>query len=476
MASFLLITPKEDFVNTSRNRDLYNGRMRFYVETFGCQMNVADSLEMARRLRARGYRATPDMDRADVVLVNTCTVRDHAEHKALSFLGRLADWKERVPQRRIVFAGCAAERLKDQLQRRFPQVDAVVGAKSISDFDRLLDERGTVPLFDGKKEWTDAWGWSAGLGPSGLPGEGVTAFITIMRGCNFGCTYCVVPSVRGRELYRPALSILDEAAERVANGQREVLLLGQTVNSYRPVGENPGRDGRDLRGFADLLESVAALPGIERVRYMSPHPHYVDESFAERLGRLPQVPPHIHLPVQSGSDAVLNRMRRNYTRDEFCRKLDGLRRHVPGLAVTTDFIVGFPGETDDDFDASLRLGREADLDGAYIFKYSPRPGTVSAQGPDDVPEPIKEERLARLMAETDSRSRAKMAALVGRTQTILVEAVQAEGDVFELEGRTAHCRKMYVTSRRSAAVGATVEATVDQADGKTLFGTALDDR
>ncbi|MBP9127581.1 MAG: MiaB/RimO family radical SAM methylthiotransferase [Elusimicrobia bacterium] len=491
---------------------MYNASMRFYVETFGCQMNVADSLEMARRLRARGYRATPDMDRADVVLVNTCTVRDHAEHKALSFLGRLADWKELVPGRRIVFAGCAAERLKDQLQRRFPQVDAVVGAKSISDFDRLLDEqgtvplfdgnvvaqvphpplrgtfpqegkennlldeRGTVPLFDGKKEWTDAWGWSAGLGPSGLPGEGATAYITIMRGCNFGCTYCVVPSVRGRELYRPALSILDEAAERVANGQREVLLLGQTVNSYRPVGSNPGRDGKDIRHFSDLLEAVSALPGIERVRYMSPHPHYIDELFAERLGRLPQVPPHIHLPVQSGSDAVLSRMRRNYTRDDFCRKLDLLRRHVPGLAVTTDFIVGFPGETDDDFEASLRLGREADLDGAYIFKYSPRPGTASAQGPDDVSDALKEERLARLMAETDSRSRAKMAAWVGQTQTILVEAVRPEGDGFELEGRTAHCRKMYVSSRRSAAVGATLEARVDRADGKTLYGTALDDR
>jgi tRNA-2-methylthio-N6-dimethylallyladenosine synthase len=265
----------------------------------------------------------------------------------------------------------------------------------------------------------------------------------------------VVPSVRGRELYRPAHSILDEAAERVANGQREVLLLGQTVNSYRPGGSNPGPKGTDIRHFSDLLEAVSALPGIERVRYMSPHPHYVDELFAERLGRLPHVPPHIHLPVQSGSDAVLGRMRRNYTRDDYCRKVDLLRRHVPGLAVTTDFIVGFPGETDEDFEASFRLGREADLDGAYIFKYSPRPGTVSAQGPDDVPEPIKEERLARLMAETDSRSRAKMAALVGRTQTILVEAVQAEGDVFELEGRTAHCRKMYVTSRRSAAVGGT---------------------
>lgn len=476
---FLILTPHGaicQHLPTVDSQIEYNTGMRFFVETFGCQMNVADSLEMARRLRVRGYRATSDMDRADVVLVNTCTVRDHAEHKALSFLGRLADWKESMPGRRIVFAGCAAERLKDQLHRRFPHVDAVVGAKSIGDFDRMLDERGTLPFFDGKKEWTDAWGWVSGLGPSGLAGEGVCAFVTIMRGCNFGCTYCVVPSVRGRELYRPAASILDEVAERVAGGQREVLLLGQTVNSYRPTGPNPGRNGHDIQSFIDLLEAVSQISGVERIRYMSPHPHYVDEPFAKRLGQLSRVAPHIHLPVQSGSDGVLSRMRRNYTRDEFCRKVDLLRRSVPGLAVTTDFIVGFPGETEEDFDASLRLGREADLDGAYIFKYSPRPGTVSAQGPDDLPESVKEERLARLMAETDARSRAKMSALVGRTQTILVEAVDSHGDGFELEGRTAHCRKMYVSSDAAAAVGSILNAHVVRADGKTLYGQALDGR
>ncbi|MBK8576071.1 MAG: tRNA (N6-isopentenyl adenosine(37)-C2)-methylthiotransferase MiaB [Elusimicrobia bacterium] len=444
--------------------------MRFFVETFGCQMNVADSLEMGRRLRARGFRTTKQLDRADVVLVNSCTVRDHAEHKALSFLGRLADWKSAAPGRLLIFAGCAAERLKDRLGRRFPQVDLVAGAKSIGDFDRLLAERFPALPFDGQQEWVDAWGWAPGLGETGLPGEGVTAFVTIMRGCNYACTYCVVPSVRGRELYRPAASIFSEVKERAAQGQREILLLGQTVNSYRPQGPNPGPEGREISDFSDLLQMVDAVPGVARIRFMSPHPHYVDERLAQAIHRSARVAPHIHLPVQSGSDAVLARMRRNYTREEFCRKVDVLRHHIPGLAVTTDFIVGFPGETEEDFLATLRLGREADLDGAYTFKYSPRPGTVSAQGADDVPDSVKEERLARLMEETDSRSRTKLAQLVGKTQEVLVEKGASEGSGFVWEGRTAHCRKIYVTSAKTHTTGDLLSVRVERADGKTLYG------
>jgi tRNA-2-methylthio-N6-dimethylallyladenosine synthase len=448
--------------------------MRFYVETFGCQMNVADSLEMGRRLRARGYRSTKQLDRADIVLVNSCTVRDHAEHKALSFLGRLADWRNAAPHRLLIFAGCAAERLKDRLSHRFPQVDLVAGAKSIGEFDRLLAERLPAPSFDAQREWVDAWGWAPGFGEMGLPGEGVTAFVTIMRGCNYACTYCVVPAVRGRELYRPAASILAEVKERAAKGQREILLLGQTVNSYRPSGHSPGPDGQEISDFSDLLKMVNAVPEVARIRFMSPHPFYVDERFAQTMGASPRVAPHIHLPVQSGSDAVLSRMRRNYTRGEFCRKVDLLRRYVPGVAVTTDFIVGFPGETDEDFQATLRLGREADLDGAYTFKYSPRPGTVSARGADDVPDLVKEERLALLMEETDSRSRTKLAQLVGRTQEVLVEKVSEEETGSVLDGRTAHCRKIYVTTEKTYRVGDVITVRVERAEGKTLFGRVDD--
>ncbi len=452
---------------------MYNVSMRFYVETFGCQMNVADSLEMGRRLRARGCRATQNLDLADIVLVNSCTVRDHAEHKALSFLGRLADWRDASPKRLLIFAGCAAERLKDRLAHRFPQVDLVAGAKSIADFDRLLEDRLPPISFDGKQEWVDAWGWAPGLGEMGLPGEGVTAFVTTMRGCNYACTYCVVPAVRGRELYRPAASILAEVQERAAKGQREILLLGQTVNSYRPSGENVVPTGQDIRDFSDLLEMVDHVPEVARIRFMSPHPFYVDDRFAETFGRLNRAAPHIHLPVQSGSDAVLGRMRRNYTRGEFVRKVDLLRRHRSGLAITTDFIVGFPGETESDFQATLRLGQEADLDGAYTFKYSPRPGTVSAQGVDDVPDDVKEERLARLMEETDTRSRKKLAALVGQRQEVLIESVRADGKAFALEGRTAHSRKIYASSAEKCSAGEVVSVRVDRADGKTLYGAVV---
>ena len=452
---------------------MYNVSMRFYVETFGCQMNVADSLEMGRRLRARGCRATQNLDLADIVLVNSCTVRDHAEHKALSFLGRLADWRDASPKRLLIFAGCAAERLKDRLAHRFPQVDLVAGAKSIADFDRLLEDRLPPISFDGKQEWVDAWGWAPGLGEMGLPGEGVTAFVTTMRGCNYACTYCVVPAVRGRELYRPAASILAEVRERAAKGQREILLLGQTVNSYRPSGENVLSTGQDIRDFSDLLEMVDHVPEVARVRFMSPHPFSVDDRFAETFGRLNRAAPHIHLPVQSGSDAVLGRMRRNYTRGEFVRKVDLLRRHRSGLAITTDFIVGFPGETEADFQATLRLGQEADLDGAYTFKYSPRPGTVSAQGVDDVPDDVKEERLARLMEETDTRSRKKLAALVGQRQEVLIESVRADGKAFALEGRTAHSRKIYASSVEKYSAGEVVSVRVDRADGKTLYGAVV---
>ncbi len=279
--------------------------------------------------------------------------------------------------------------------------------------------------------------------------------------------------MRGRELYRPAASILAEVAERAAKGQREILLLGQTVNSYRPIGPNPGPDGQEIRDFSDLLGVVDAVPEVARIRFMSPHPFYVDERFAQVMGRSRRVAPHIHLPVQSGSDAVLARMRRNYTRDEFVRKVDLLRRYVPGLAVTTDFIVGFPGETEADFQATLRLGREADLDGAYTFKYSPRPGTVSAQGADDVPDSVKEERLALLMDETDSRSRNKLSLLVGRNQEVIVEAVQSVEGGYELEGRTAHSRKIYVTSTEKKGVGDVVSVRVERADGKTLYGRVV---
>jgi tRNA-2-methylthio-N6-dimethylallyladenosine synthase len=334
--------------------------LKFFVETFGCQMNVADSQEMGRHLVARGFSPTTDVQEADCVLVNTCTVREHAEHKALSYLGRLADWHEADRRRIVVVAGCAAERLGEKISRRFPHVSLVVGAKSIDRFEELLEKEHPHLAFDGAREDRDAWSGETSI-TSLLPSETATAYVTIMRGCNYACSYCVVPSVRGREIYRPAKSILSEIRQKAALGLQEVMLLGQTVNSYRP-------DGGNVRDFGGLLTAVNAVPGVRRIRFMSPHPFYLNEEFARTMAACENVCRHMHLPSQSGSDAVLKRMRRNYTRAEYVEKAGFLRRHVPGIAVTTDFIVGFPGETEADFQETLSLLVEADFDAAYVFK------------------------------------------------------------------------------------------------------------
>jgi tRNA-2-methylthio-N6-dimethylallyladenosine synthase len=293
---------------------------KFYTETFGCQMNAADSEEMGRALLARGFAPAGTREEADWLLVNTCTVRDHAEHRALSFLGRLKEWKASSPSRRIVVAGCAAERLKDELGTRFPHVDLVVGAKSIGAFAGLLDPllpAAAREPFNGRGEQEGAWAAETDY-TSFLSADAVTGHVTIMRGCNYSCTYCIVPAVRGREVYRPAESVLAEVRQKAARGLSEIMLLGQTVNSYRPAAPGPA-------DFAELLRAVDAVPGVRRIRYMSPHPFYVTEKFAKTLSECANVCPHIHLPVQSGSDAVLKRMRRNYARAEYLEKLALLR-------------------------------------------------------------------------------------------------------------------------------------------------------
>ncbi len=269
--------------------------MKFYVRTYGCQMNVADSSEMGRHLKAKGLVETQDPDEASVFLVNTCTVRQHAEDRAFSEIGRLKRWKAKRPGRKVVVTGCAAERTKEYLEDRFPFVDLVVGAKSIEDFgsaaERLLDRRETDEELDYAIAAID---------------EKIAAFVTIMRGCNYSCTYCIVPSVRGREIYHSMDQILGEVRDRVSEGAREITLLGQTVNSYRH---------RQHR-FADLLGAVAGVDGVERIRFISPHPYYMTDRVIETMATMPQVCESLHLPVQSGSNGMLKAMIRQYTRKQ----------------------------------------------------------------------------------------------------------------------------------------------------------------
>jgi len=428
--------------------------MKLFTKTFGCQMNFADSDEMGQAFAKRGFSKTEDAEVADAILVNTCTVRELAEHKAMSFIGRLREWKALGAGRMIVVTGCAAERAKTDIERRFDHVDLVVGAKDIEAFPARL---GEFLASERPEVETDESLVPAALVP-GLPSD-VVQYVTIMRGCNYSCTYCIVPSVRGRELYRPVEDIVTETANRVAAGAREIWLLGQTVNSYRPEGR-PGYE------FADLLRDVAAVPNLERLRFISPHPFYLNDKLVRAMAEVPQVCPHVHLPVQSGSDAVLKRMRRTYTSAAYLASVDRLRAAVPHVSITTDIIAGFPGETDADHAATLDLICRAGFDSAYCFKYSPRPGTVAAGMEDDVPQSVKESRVNDLLTLTDEMGGRKAARLIGTVQDVLLEEDKGGGI---LRGKTPGAWRLRL-SGEGLRVGQTVRARVIGTHARELHG------
>jgi tRNA-2-methylthio-N6-dimethylallyladenosine synthase len=380
------------------------GLMKYYVRTYGCQMNVADSNEMGRHLQARGIVQTKDSDDATLLLVNTCTVRQHAEDRAFSEIGRLKKWKAQKPGRKVVVTGCAAERTKEYLEDRFPHIDLVVGAKSIEDFNTLVEG-----LLERRPE-ADDLDYAT---PS--TSDRVSAFVTIMRGCNYSCTYCIVPYVRGRESYHPMDQILSEVRDRVREGAREITLLGQTVNSYH-------RDGNRGKGtdFGDLLEAVGAVEGVERVRFISPHPYYMTDRVIQAMADVPEVCEALHLPVQSGSTAMLKKMQRNYTRDGYLELIRKLRRAMPEMTISTDVIVGFPGETEGDFRETLSLIQEVGFDFGFVFKYSARTGTPAAEL-EGFPEELIEERHLECLALVEGIAAKKRERWIGTVQDVLIE-------------------------------------------------------
>ena len=357
-------------------------------------MNIADSEEMAAHLLERGYVPTENLDEADLALINTCTVRDHAEHRALSFLGRLRKWKRENPARIIIFAGCAAQRLGEKLKKTFPFLDLVSGAKDIDQFAQLLDKSG---LFHAEKAQT----------PAGQ--KSVTGYVTIMRGCDFKCSYCIVPSVRGPVQCLPSAEILKNATQKAAQGYSEIVLLGQTVNAWKEDGKT----------FADLLNDVSAVKGVERVRFVSPHPIFITPDFLKAVENNPKIARHIHLPVQSGSTKVLQEMKRGYTREILLEKLDALKER--GFAISTDIIVGFPTETEADFQQTLSLVDRVHFSAAYCFKYSPRQGTPAAEM-TLFPEKILEERLDILLNKVKGLAESAYRAQIGKPVQILMES------------------------------------------------------
>ena len=420
--------------------------MKYFVRTYGCQMNVADSNEMGRHLRARGIVQTEDSDDATVMLVNTCTVRQHAEDRAFSEIGRLKKWKAQKSGRKIVVTGCAAERTKEYLEGRFPYVDLVVGAKSIEDFgslvEGLLERRPDADDLDYAVPSTS---------------DSVSAFVTIMRGCNYSCTYCIVPYVRGRESYHDMDQVLAEVRDRVREGAREITLLGQTVNSYH-------RDGNRGKGtdFADLLEAVGGVEGVERVRFMSPHPFYMTDRVIQAMAEVREVCEGLHLPVQSGSTAMLKKMQRNYTREGYLELIRKLRHAMPEITISTDVIVGFPGESDADFRETLTLIEEIGFDFGFVFKYSARAGTPAAEL-EGFPEELIEERHQECLALMERIAVEKRGRWSGTVQEVLVEE--------EGFGRTRGNVRVAVLG--NARVGETVRVLIGQAEKSTFEGTVV---
>ncbi|APR85253.1 tRNA-i(6)A37 methylthiotransferase [Minicystis rosea] len=397
----------------------------YAITTFGCQMNVHDSERMHEVLRRAGYAETEPGD-ADVIVLNTCSVREKAEQKLRSEVGRLAKQKRERRDLVLVVAGCVAQQEGERLIKQMRAIDLVVGPDNIPELPRLLDDLalGAPPLartvFD-----TDAPRF---LTAPSVAGASPTAFVTIMKGCDERCSFCIVPYTRGPERYRPSHEIVAEIAAMVAAGVREVTLLGQTVNSYKDpaaaLAPAPGANAADPdeSEFAALLRRIAAeVPGLSRLRYTSPHPRHLTPSLIEAHAAVPALARHVHMPVQSGSDRMLKRMIRRYNRAEYVARTGALARAVPGLTLSTDIIVGFPGETEDDFALTLSLVEEVGFKGLFGFKYSERPYTPARKLEDDVPEAVKSERLARLFALSESLLGAHLGTLVGTTQRVLVE-------------------------------------------------------
>ena len=405
---------------------------KLYIKTFGCQMNEYDSAKMADVLgAAHGMETTGDPAAADVILFNTCSVREKAQEKVFTDLGFVKHHKRANPRLLIGVGGCVASQEGAAIVARAPYVDLVFGPQTLHRLPQMIEARRRTgqPQVDVSFPEIEKFDH---LPPARV--EGVTAFVSVMEGCSKYCTFCVVPYTRGEEVSRPLEDVLTEIAELSQQGVREITLLGQNVNAYRDAtGEG---DAADL---ALLVEYTAAIPGIERIRYTTSHPREFTQRLIDAHARIPQLAPHVHLPVQAGSDRVLGAMKRGYTVLEYKSIVRRLRAACPGISISSDFIVGFPGETEAEFEATLKLIEEVGFDASFSFIYSRRPGTPAAALPDDTPHPVKLARLQRLQARIDEQAQTLSRSMVGTRQRVLVEGA-AKRDATELCGRTANNR------------------------------------
>jgi tRNA-2-methylthio-N6-dimethylallyladenosine synthase len=394
--------------------------VRIYIETFGCQMNEADSQYVADRATAAGYQIAATPEEASVLVLNTCTVRDNAERRAYGRMNHLKVLKDRDSSKRLVVMGCLAEQDRDRMRTLAPHVDAIFGTKELVQLgDQLAswaalrqaqgDTDGSNPDDGSADELYRAMGGTADAIVDAF--SHLRAFVTVQRGCSYYCTFCIVPHVRGRFDHRPLADIVAEARTHVANGAREVMLVGQTVNAWR--------DAANGSDFGDLCKAVAAVPGLERLTFISPHPKDFTEKIVADLASVPALNPRVHLPLQSGSDAMLRRMNRKYSRAQFEEKLAFFRRYLPDWAVTTDIIVGFPGESESDFDATMDLVSRNIFANAFMFIYSIRRGTPAARW-EQVPPGVSSERFKRLVDAQNASSRAYHDRKIGTTVRALI--------------------------------------------------------
>ncbi len=441
---------------------------KLYIKTFGCQMNEYDSARMADVLAAsHGLEVTEEPGEADVLLVNTCSIREKAQEKLFTQLGFWKELKQARPDVIIGVGGCVASQEGAAIRRRAPQVDLIFGPQTLHRLPQLLDAVLTTrrPAIDVSFPEIEKF--------DRLPEprvEGVRAFVSVMEGCSKYCTYCVVPYTRGEEFSRPFDDVLAEVVTLAERGVREVTLLGQNVNAYRGAMHHGGH--ADL---ARLVRYVAEIDGIERIRFTTSHPQAFNEALIAAYAEVPKLANHLHLPVQSGSDRILAAMKRGHTVLEYKSKLRKLRAVRPDISITTDFIVGFPGETDEDFQKTLDLMDEIEFDASFSFIFSPRPGTPAAEMADRTPKEVKSERLARLQQKNNTVAQRISRQMVGTVQPILVDGY-ARRNATELSGRTDNNRVVNFPADHPVAIGQMLEVQITEAMPNSLRGRMLSAR
>jgi tRNA-2-methylthio-N6-dimethylallyladenosine synthase len=436
----------------------HDAQARVWLETYGCQMNVADSQLVTAVLRQAGYATATRPEDADVILVNTCAIREHAEDRVIGRLGDLARLKQARPEVKLGLLGCMAQHNRAALVEKAPWLDLIAGPDTYRRLPEMLGGGRFDPIVDVRLNRGETY---ADLSPE--YGAGVRAYVTAMRGCDKFCAFCVVPYVRGRERSVPPVDIIREVRDLAARGVKEIVLLGQTVNAYR----------FEQTGFGELLRMVAAVDGIERIRFTSPHPSDMTDRVIDAMASEPKVQPYLHLPLQSGSDRVLAAMERGYTAAQYLELVDRVRAAIPAIALSTDIIVGFHGEEESDFRATLDLMRTVGYDSAFTFKYSVRDHTRAYRLGDTVSEAEKQRRLNEVMSLQETSSLARYRAAIGHEFPVLVEGPARRG-LAMLAGKTPQYKTAIFPARDGLAMGDTVAIRVTSATSHTLTGTLPD--